>query len=395
MIERHNCPVCGSEVSLLFLERYSVPVHQNLVMTDQDAALGVVRSDLKLAVCEHCGFVFNRAFDLSKLDYGAKYDNAQTYSQSFSDYVDCLARQLVFEKNVRNCRIVEVGCGQGLFLRRLVEMEESGNVGFGFDPAYMGPEEVLDGRLRFEKCYYGPDKSEISADVVVCRHVIEHVPEPLELLSSIRQALCGSSDARVMFETPCVEWILRNRVVWDFFYEHCSYFSAISIQTALEKTGFKLESVNYVFGGQYMWVEASLSDQPHLHTHETPNVMQQAIEFAQSEARQREALCKSISKYSACGKIALWGAGAKGVTFANMIDSDRTLIDCIVDMNPNKQNCFIAGTGHPIVSHRELAGRGVINVMVMNPNYSAEIKQLLREEQLNIPVIDLMEWGKT
>jgi len=41
------------------------------------------------------------------------------------------------------------------------------------------------------------------------------------------------------------------------------------------------------------------------------------------------------------GKVALWGAGAKGATFANLLDPECSLLDCVVDINPNKQGRFI------------------------------------------------------
>jgi hypothetical protein len=58
------CPVCGSHDPEPFLSRRGVPVHHNLVMREQAAAVGIARGDLDYAACGDCGFVFNRAFDL-------------------------------------------------------------------------------------------------------------------------------------------------------------------------------------------------------------------------------------------------------------------------------------------------------------------------------------------
>lgn len=394
MSEKGTCPVCGSRATEAFLKRAAVPVTQNVVMADERAALGIARGDLTLAVCGECGFVFNRTFDLSRLGYDENYDNNQTCSPAFRDYVDNLARHLVCEDGVRNCRIVEVGCGQGLFLRRLVEMEGSGNVGCGFDPAYRGAESDLGGRLTFETCYYGPEKADIAADVVVCRHVIEHVPEPLELLDSIRRALSHSPDARVFFETPCVDWILRNQVLWDFFYEHCSYFTADSLAGALASAGFGVESMRHVFGGQYLWAEARLSP-GHVDAPKRPGAIRDlAFAYAESESRQTSSWRARIEGLAGEAKVAVWGAGAKGVTFANLVDPDRSLIECIVDMNPHKQGSHIPGSAHPVIDYRRLPDRGVRTVLVTNPNYRSEIAALLEAEHIVIDLIDLMEWGR-
>ena len=88
--------------------------------------------------------------------------------------------------------------------------------------------------------------------------MIEHVPQPVPLLRSIRQTLANASVSQVFFETPCVEWILRNQVLWDFFYEHCSYFSADSLSVAMQQAGFQVQNVRHVFGDQYLWLEATI-----------------------------------------------------------------------------------------------------------------------------------------
>ena len=52
-------------------------------------------------------------------------------------------------------------------------------------------------------------------------------------------------------------------MIWDFFYEHCSYFNAQSLQTAFEVAGFHVKRVAHVFGEQYVWLEATLAtDKP-------------------------------------------------------------------------------------------------------------------------------------
>ena len=164
------CPVCDSDKIRGFLFRADAPVRQNTVVAEQSAALEVPRGDLSLAACSRCGFVFNTTFDPSLLIYGQNYDNAQFFSKVFDDYLSDLVDYLVNVRGVKNCRIVEVGCGDGYFLKRLVE--RGNNIGIGYDPSYVGPLEIMDGRVRFEKSYYGSEQADTSADVVICRHVI-------------------------------------------------------------------------------------------------------------------------------------------------------------------------------------------------------------------------------
>jgi len=382
-----KCPVCGSRSITGFLRRERVPVHQNLVINDQEAAVEIARGDLDLVFCEECGFVFNRAFDLSKLSYREDYDNTQTCSPAFNEYVNDLVEYLVYERDIRDCRIVEVGCGKGTFLRKLVETEGAGNSGYGFDPSYVGPEVDLEGRLRFEKRFYGPESADIPADMVVCRHVIEHVPEPVELLRTIRQALVDFPHARVFFETPDVTWILRNQVIWDFFYEHCSLFTPESLTTAFEVAGFAVESVRNVFGGQYLWLEAVVSNERPRLTKSSGSIPQLAKQFAVSERELKREWEARTRELAAKERVALWGAGAKGVTLANLIDAEREWIHCIVDLNPQKQGHYLPGTGHPIVGYQELENRSITVAILMNPNYHSENLDLLRESNIDTRLV--------
>lgn len=375
-----TCPVCGSDAVTSFVRRDGVPVTQNLIVPTQRAAREITRGTLDMCCCSRCGFGFNRAFDASLPGYGDAYDNTQSHSPSFKAYMDELVRMMVEERCVKDARIVEVGCGKGYFLRRLVELG-AGNIGWGFDPSYVGPESEMAGRLTYRRSYYGPGCESLRADVVVCRHVIEHVADPIALLKTVRAALATSPTARVFFETPALEWILEHLVIWDFFYEHCSLFSAQSLTTAFERAGFAVTRVTKMFGEQYLWLEASLAeptDTPACDAGEIPMLAQR---FGAQEQQWVDTWRDRLRRG---GKLAIWGAGAKGVTFANLVDPACELIDCVVDLNPHKQGQFVPGTGHPIVAPTVLRQRDVKRAILMNPNYRAENLALLRSMQLDI-----------
>lgn len=74
----------------------------------------------------------------------------------------------------------------------------------------------------------------------------------------------------------------------------------------------------------------------------------------------------------------MWGAGAKGVVYANMIDPDSEFISDIVDINPDKQGGFIPGSGHMIISPDQLPQSGLL--IVMNENYIDEIKKQISSD---------------
>lgn len=365
-----------------FLVRRAVPVHQNVAGISAQAARAVDRGDLVLAACAWCGFVSNIAFEPGLMRYEPGYDNCQLFSPEFAQHVDGRIERLV-SRGVAGRRVVEVGCGRGDFLRLLCR--RSGAEGIGFDPAYVGPPEAPDDNVRFVAEPFGGAYADLHAGVVVSRHVIEHLPDPIELLRSVAAGLVDADAAIVAFETPTVEWILDGRVAQDFFYEHCSYFSASSLQTAFERAGFAVDGVTSVFGGQYLWIEAHpgpiLVQEP---GEQARSIAARAAAYGEQEEQLVTVLRSRIEELRTDGPVAIWGAGAKGTTFLNLTDPEASVLAFAVDVSPTKQGAFVAGTGHPIVAPSALAAAGVRSVLVMNPNYVSEIEAGLAGSDITI-----------
>lgn len=364
------CPICDGMRRFAFLERDRVPMFQNAPRPTAEAARAIPRAALRLVACEVCGFVANDAFDPAAMRYAGDYENEQSHSGVFEAHVEALVGELV-RAGVAHKRVLEAGCGAGAFLRRLCR--EGGNTGIGYDPAYRGPAVDLDGAVRFVADYYRGQPEGQGADVVLSRHVIEHVPDPRAFLRTLRAA-CRPG-AQLALETPDVRWILEHRVVEDFFYEHCSYFTTDALRHAAAREGFRVTRQTPLFGGQYQWLEAIAED-----ALPAPSDAARVAETCALARRYGEdvpvriaALARRLAEIGRDGAVAVWGAGAKGVTLADLCDPERRLVACVVDINPRKQGGFVPGTGHPIVAPEALRERRVRHVIVMNPNYEREV----------------------
>ena len=371
-----TCPVCRSQDTFEFLKRNGIPVVQNMIFSDKESAISVPRGDLHLSCCKSCGFIFNSAFDEKLVMYGNAYDNRQEFSEYFHLYMKKISECLIRKKGVTNSRIIEVGCGDGMFLRLLLSDERNGNTGIGFDPSYRGPESDCNGRARFIIDYYDQRYADFNADVVVSRHVIEHIADPIKFISSIRDTLGKQKDATVFLETPDINWILKNNSFWDFCYEHCSYFSPESLSYALRFAGFRSVEMIRTFGGQYMlYLAKPVEYNPDEESRDQykNEISDIADEYAQNEQNFIEKNRSALKKIKETGNVFLWGAGAKGVMYANMIDPAHQFISGIVDVNPDKQDGFIPGTGHQVISSDRLPQSG--SVIIMNENYIEEIKK--------------------
>src|SRR5205807_2416657 len=102
-------------------------------------------------------------------------------------------------------------------------------------------------------------------------------------------------------------------------------------------------------------------------------VVRLAHAYARAEQDRVRTWRALVRQRAASGAVAVWGAGAKGVTFCNLVDPECRLLVCVLDVNPAKQGKYIAGTGHRIRAPADLGREGVATVLVLNPNYLTEI----------------------
>jgi SAM-dependent methyltransferase len=383
------CPLCQHSQFDLILRIDATPVHQHVTGATEAEARACPRGDMALTLCRACGFVFNAAYEPDRLRYAAGYENSQNCSPVFQSYVDDLVADVGRRYDLAGRTVVEIGCGQGTFLRTLAD--RTGCRGVGFDPSYDSTASPGHPRCTFVPSAYDPAYADAAGDVLCARHVIEHLSQPVDLLRDIRRAMEHRSGV-VWMETPRFEWILERRAFWDIFYEHCSYFSMPVLAALFGNQGFHVTSHRATFAGQYQWIEARPSAEAvEAVSPPAAGMIRQAGEFAAAWTRWRDEWQRKVRQLAAVGPCVLWGAGAKGVTFLNHLDLDATVVSAVVDLNPRKQARFIPGTGQRIVGPDAVRAMGVRTVLVANSNYSSEIRDTLTIEECDADVLTLEE----
>lgn len=372
-----TCPVCGSADTIVFDRRPRVPVHQNGLCPTRQSALATPTGVLEMSGCRACGFAWNAAFEPDLLVYDAAYENDQTCSPAFRSHFEERAERVrAAVSDLNDVRVVEVGCGQGDFLAHLSALGGDRIArATGFDPAWRGVDGDGPGRAVIHRRYYEPATAGLAGgapDVIVSRHTIEHVPDPIAFLTTIREAAGRETPARIFLETPCIGWVIANGQMQDLFYEHCSIFTAGSLALALRKAGFGPARAGHVFGGQYLWAEGGFgADEA------TEPGIPDFAGWEEQKARYVAHWRGIVEAASGRGPVYLWGGGSKGVTFTLLIDPDATRLSGAVDINPKKQGGYLPVTGLPILAPEQLPAEGA-TVIVMNPVYHAEIEAQAR-----------------
>jgi len=373
------------------------PALCNALAPTRAAALAAPTGRIELVVDGRWGALVNAAFDPALAAYSDAYENSLHVSPTFDAWARGLARTLAerWRDNLR-C-VVDVGCGGGEFLQLLREAGAGRCV--GFEPgrsARLAREASQKTGVEVRSAPFPDGAGDLRPTFVTCRHVLEHIAEPLSFLRAIRSALAPG--AGLYLEVPSAAHLLEASAVWDVLYEHCWHFTERALRRLCSEAGFRVLRSGGGFGGQYLQIEAVADEaQPA----PAPEAQERAALEAQLDAlaqahgalvrRWRSDLAQLAAKRA---RICVWGAGTKGVMFLCAMAEEpeaAKAIDCAVDLNPKKQGRFVPRAGVEVVAPEALAQREVGLAVVMNPLYVQEVRRRAAALGLALEVVGAAE----
>lgn len=369
-----TCPVCAGTRGEPVLSLGQVPVLCNQLWPDAGAARSAPTGRMDLTLCPDCGTIWNRAFDPERMDYAPGYENALHFSPRFRTFAETLAADLVARHDLVGKQVVEIGCGDGYFLDLMLRHGAAGAT--GFDPSMAGQATEFAARdgLEIIPENFAADQLDRSVDAILCRHVLEHIETPLAFLQDIRAAI-GGRQIPVYFEVPNAGWMLDAVSIWDVIYEHVTYWTIPALDGLFRRAGFSPVSVRPGFGDQFLMIEA----RPARPDPSQPPGLTETLALARRfGAAAEQELAGWRARLSASkGKAVIWGAGSKGISFANAL-ADTGALAALVDLNTRKHGRFAPGVGLPVVAPEALSVIRPALVLISNALYEVEIRDAVQ-----------------
>lgn len=191
--------------------------------------------------CLQCGllFVFPRPPAQELEEYYRTSDPA--YIQGYQDQISRRGRQILSraQELKKPGLLLDLGCGYGYFM---AQAEKNGWQVAGVE---LSPAAARFARERFRLDVFAGDMAEAalqekSFDLISLQHVLEHIPEPLELLTALRGKL--KDDGLLAIAVPnaaslTAKWAGIN---WAGLDEatHLFHYTIPTLRKLLEKTGF-------------------------------------------------------------------------------------------------------------------------------------------------------------
>ena len=346
----------------------NLPVQQNRIYDSLIEAKKCPCGDMNLVQNLQTGLIYNAAFDKELMEYDENYQNEQSHSEIFLGHLSEV-RELLKE-HFSHKKMVEIGCGKGRFLEL---MSDAGFDILGVDPAYDGVSK------KVIKSYFTPEL-DIKAEVIILRHTLEHVDNPVEFLQSIANA--NQNRGYIYIEVPCFDWILKNNAWFDIFYEHVNYFRMEDFLNIFTE----LFDIGHLFGGQYLYVIADLNKITNKTTRDI-----KPVKLPNGFFRGIDICAKKIQESGEKNNV-VWGASSKGVIFCHYLAEKKDLFpEFMIDINPVKQNKLAPVTGLNIYGPEKAMAtlNDNDNVYVMNSNYLEEIISATNNRYCYIPVDQL------
>ena len=379
-----TCDACASATLVELADLGDIPVLCGVHWAWREEAAGSPVGRMTLAYCPNCAYVRNIAFDPAVMVYDTTMDTNLHFSPAFQRFSGELVQRLTDRFALPGKRVLDVGCGQGEFLRELCA--HGGCTGEGYDAMYAGPVGPDPSGATFHSGYAPRGSALPPFDVVTSRHWFEHLADPYEFLADLRQQ-AGDRPVYGYIEVPDAVYDLAT-AGWEVIYPHVSYFDASSLCTIVERAGWRVEETGVFFSGMFRYIEFS-ANAPVL----APSSPEATLPGPAARDRQlaaiggfparhfgeRDAWRERIATLADAGaNPVLWGAGSRGVQFLTFADPDRRLA-AVVDLNPRKWGRYLPVTAHRVDPPSTLTDLEPSAVVITNPAYRTEIAAQLAD----------------
>jgi hypothetical protein len=338
-----KCPACGHNVASPFYDGGKKPLAMIAWPTSAREAREMPRLPLDYVCCLDCSHVYNASFTYEAVPYAAKPNMMYNRGAIWSEFLRELRDKMLAFLPQRPT-VIEIGHGDGHFLGGLAERRPSGRY-IGFDPH--GAREMPHASVELRPALFDPlvDIPRVQPDLIVSRHVLEHLINPLEILQAINIAAAWTGrPIHLLIEVPCADKALEYGRLNDFYFEHYSQFTTKSFHQMLVRAQFEIQTIGHAYDGEVVYGLLNTSTRSeHLLR------LRSSLAFRAAAQKAPATMDRQLSRLHASGKkIAIWGGVGKSSAFLNIYKLDAERFPLVVDSDRAKAGTFVPGTGQQI-----------------------------------------------
>lgn len=344
-VRNATCRACGCHAAVPFFDGGAQPLATLAWPASSEEARNMKRLPLDFVRCIDCGHIYNSKFKYEEVPYSDKPNLMFNKGELWAKFIRGIRGEILSRVPDRPT-VVEIGHGDGAFLSSLAD-ERPGGRYIGFDPnGSCGRSNLIEQRQEL----FDPVRHLLSIrpDILISRHVLEHLADPLGFLQKIS---CVAASMRISvlayLEVPCIDRVLETGRTTDFYYEHCSQFTTGSFTRMLQASFSSVEDIGHGYDGEVIYGFVSLGECGPMHLRHA----QEAHAFDDASRRSTETIKGQLDDLHASGqRITIWGGTGKAAAFINRYGADAERFPIVVDSDAEKIGTFVPGTGQEIRS---------------------------------------------
>ena len=317
---------------------------------------------LDLCQCMGCGLL---QFDCQPVDYYRDVIRAGGYSKTMVELRRYQYKHLIETYRLEGKRFIEVGCGQGEFLKVLSEFPVEVH-GIEHDPrlvelARAQGLDVAEGFTESEDTLFPGGLY----DVFLSFNFLEHQPDPNVMLQAIYRNL--EDDGMGLITVPSFEYIMDHSSYYELIRDHIAYYTFDTLLSLLERNGFQAEECEVINRDT---LSVIVKKRPQM---EAGNLLDCYVNLR----REMETYMKYLEAWNK--KVAVWGASHQGFTLAATTKLGEKA-RYIIDSAPFKQGKFAPASHLPIVGPDHFHEHPVDAIIITAPGYTDEIAASIRQK---------------
>ena len=357
-----RCIACGAplwETPLLTLDNMPASAQH---MPDAQGVKQDRGLTLDLCQCMGCGLV---QFDCEPVDYYRDVIRAGGFSKTMVELRRYQYKHLIDSYHLEGKKFIEVGCGQGEFLKVLSEFPVEVH-GIEHDPhlvelARAQGLDVTEGFTETEDTRFAGGLY----DVFLSFNFLEHQPDPGTMLQAIYRNL--EDDAMGLITVPSFEYIMDHNSYYELIRDHLAYYTFETLTPLLERNGFQVEECEVINRDT---LSVIVRKRPQM---DTENLLECYVNLK----REMESYMKYLDAWDK--KVAVWGASHQGFTLAATTKLGEKA-RYIIDSAPFKQGKFAPASHLPIVGPDHFHEHPVDAIIITAPGYTDEIAASIRQK---------------
>lgn len=373
-IKAIKCPLCNClhNANVLFFKEN---VFASVGRIDPKPNLIPNLVKIELVQCQNCGYIFNNAFNLKKINEeynSSNYVLKKIISPLMSKNLTTIKDEIL-EFTTTASSILEIGCGDGALACAISPYV---NHVYTMDPSIESIQVNSMQNITHINDYYSLERASSvineKVDMIILRHLLEHISKPFEFIDEINSML--NQYGTIYIEVPNVEEIIESRRFYDIFHDHFGYFSKSVLINFLANIGFSLKKTIKLFNEQHIGL-FFVKDNKKNKTDKINNFYSYSIcqKFLNNITKINEIISNNHN-------IAIYGAGAHGNSLLNYIEpSNIEKIKICLDKDKSKQDKYLQASSIKIQEPSMNNFKKIDLIIIASSLYEQEIiNEILR-----------------